>query len=74
MDTFNILQYNMKKSRNIIMIPLFQNNNILDINVIALQKPWKNIQDQTTYHPYKNAFYFLCPKATWQKSINKKIE
>lgn len=51
MDTLNILQYNMRKSHNIVMITLFQNENILDIDIIALQEPWKNTWDQTTDHP-----------------------
>lgn len=35
-DTLSILQYNTRKSWNIVMIPLFQNGNILDIDIIAL--------------------------------------
>lgn len=39
MDTLSILQYNTRKSQNFVIILLFQNNNILDINIIALQEP-----------------------------------
>lgn len=62
MDTLSILQYNTRKSRNIVMIPLFQNENILDIDIIALQEPWRNTRDQTTYHPRKDAFPYISRK------------
>ena len=49
------------------MIPLFQNNNILDIDIIAFQKPWKNTRDQTIYHPQKDSFHLFNPKAIKQE-------
>ena len=59
------------------MIPLFQNNNILDIDIIALQEPWKNTRDQTTYHPQKDSFDLLYPESDKARVcffINKKID
>ncbi len=41
------------------MIPLFQNDEILDIDIIALQEPWRNTRDQTIYHPRKDSFHLL---------------
>ena len=38
MSTLNILPYNMRKSYNIIMVPLFQNKNILNNDIIVLQE------------------------------------
>lgn len=38
-STLSILQYNMRKSRNIVMLPLFQNKSIIHIDIIALQEP-----------------------------------
>ncbi len=44
-DTFTILQYNIRKSRNIVMIALFQNDKFLEIDIVALQEPWNNSRD-----------------------------
>ncbi len=77
MDTLSILQYNTRKSRNIVMIPLFQNDNILDIDIITLQEPWRNTRDQTTYHPRKESFHLLYPKNNKARVcffVNKKID
>ena len=77
MDTSSILQYNIRKSQSIVMIPLFQNDNILDIDIIALQEPWKNIRDQMFYHPQIDAFHLIYPeinKARVCSFINKKIK
>ena len=58
-SNISILQYNTHKSRNIVMVPLFKNDNILNINTTALQEPWKNTWDQTTYHLRKDAYYLV---------------
>lgn len=73
----NIIKYNTRKSQNIVIVLLFENKSILIINIIALQKPWKNIQKQTIYHPQKAAFYLLYPKNDKAQVcffINKKIK
>ena len=59
------------------MIPLFQNDNILNIDIIAIQEPWKNTCDITTYHPQKNTFHLFHPKTNKARVcyfINKKID
>lgn len=38
MNILSILQYNMYKTWNIIIVPLFKNKIILNIDIIALQK------------------------------------
>ncbi len=77
LSNLSILQYNTRKSRNIVMVPLFQNNNILNIDIIALQEPWRNTRDQTTYHPRKDAFHLVYPESDKTRVcffVNKKIE
>ena len=77
MDTLTILQYNTRKSRNIVMIPLFQNDKILNIDIIAIQEPWRNTRDQTTYHPRKDSFHLLYSENDKTRVcffINKKID
>lgn len=59
------------------MIPLFQNDNILSIDIIAIQEPWRNTRDITTYHPRKDTFHLLYSetnKARVCYFINKKID
>ncbi len=59
------------------MILLFQNDEILDLDIIALKEPWRNTRDQTKYHPQKNSFHLLYSendKARVCFFINKKID
>ena len=50
MDTLNILQYNVHKSRDV-MAALLENPAIAEIDVIALQEPWQNREMLATYCP-----------------------
>lgn len=52
-DTLSIVQYNTRKSQNIVTISLFQNNSILNIDIIALQEPWRNTRDTSSHIPRK---------------------
>lgn len=55
-----ILQDNAKKSQKVVMIPLFEDlENILKVDIIALQEPWKNQRNLTTYHPPKKIFELI---------------
>lgn len=55
-----ILQYNTRKSREVVMIPLFEDlENILKVDIIALQEPWRNQRDLTAYHPLKQNFELI---------------
>ncbi len=59
------------------MIPLFQNENIVDIDIGALQEPWRNTRDKKTYHSQKDSFHLPYPKSNKAKGcflVNKKID
>ncbi len=59
------------------MISLFQNDNILDIDIIVLKEPWRNKRDQTIYHPRKDSFHLLYPESNKARVclfVNKKID
>ena len=59
------------------MIPLFQNDKILDIDIIALQEPLRSTRDQTKYHPRKDSFHLLYSENDKTRVcifINKKID
>ena len=55
-DKLTILQYNTRKSRKEVMISLFENEHIKEVDIIALQEPWRNPWKNTTYHPLKSLF------------------
>lgn len=46
----------MRKSRQA-MQSLFALQNVLSIDVIAIQEPWRNTETYTTYHPLKEHFH-----------------
>ncbi len=55
-DKLTILQYNRRNSRKEVMIPLFESEHIEEVDIIALQEPWRNPWKNTTYHPLKSLF------------------
>lgn len=61
-----ILQYNVWKSRDVVLASLFQNPRVLDYDVLAIQEPWRNPFIATTYHPLKTHFHltYLADAAT----------
>lgn len=58
-NQLSILQYNTRKSRAV-MMKLFENRRIYDIDIIAIQEPWRN-QTKTSYHPLKDRFDIVYP-------------
>src|SRR5258706_15085107 len=51
-----ILQYNVQKSRDVVMANLFQDPRVLRYDVLAVQEPWRNPFTTTSYHPLKEHF------------------
>ncbi|OJD20581.1 hypothetical protein ACJ73_08084 [Blastomyces percursus] len=71
-----ILQYNVQKSRDVVLASLFQNPRILDYDILAIQEPWRNPFINTSYHPLKAHFQLMyLADATTRVClyINKKI-
>ena len=54
--TLRILQYNVRKSYGQVMAPLFNQKMIDSFDIIALQEPWRNTHQNTTYHPRKDVY------------------
>jgi hypothetical protein len=52
----HILQYNVQKSRDVVMADLFQDPRVLRYDVLAVQEPWRNPYITTSYHPLKEHF------------------
>ena len=58
-DTLNILQYNVRKSKDTVMATLLRDTRVAEWDVIAIQEPWRNPYTSTTHHPAKHLFH-LC--------------
>ena len=51
-----ILQYNVHKSRDVVLASLFRDPRILEYDILAIQEPWRNPFIATSYHPLKAYF------------------
>jgi len=51
-----ILQYNVQKSRNIVMAGLFHDPAVIQYDILAIQEPWRNPFIATSHHPLKTHF------------------
>ncbi|CRG90417.1 putative RNA-directed DNA polymerase from transposon BS [Talaromyces islandicus] len=51
-----ILQYNVQKSRDVVLASLFQDSRVLEYDILAIQEPWRNPFTATTYHPLKTHY------------------
>lgn len=58
-SSLSILQYNMRKSRDQVMMPFFDDPRTLSYDIIAIQEPWRNSEFFTTYHPHKDIFHLI---------------
>jgi hypothetical protein len=56
---FNILQYNVRNDRVIIMISMLVDNKIKNFDIIVIQKFWRNLFDLTTLSSSQNDFHLL---------------
>lgn len=52
-----ILQHNVSKPKDVALASLFQNSNVLEYDVLAIQEPWRNPFMATSYHPLKTYFH-----------------
>ena len=71
-----ILQYNVQKSRDVVLASLFQKRGVLKYDILAIQEPWRNPFIDTSYHPLKEHFqltYLADAAARVCFYINKRI-
>lgn len=45
------------ETRDVVLPSLFQNQRILEYDILAIQEPWRNPFIATTYHPLKGHFH-----------------
>jgi ribonuclease HI len=72
-----ILQYNVQKSRDVVLASLFQNPRVLEYDVLAIQEPWRNPFIATSYHPLKAHFqltYFPHAATRVCFYVNKRVD
>jgi hypothetical protein len=55
----SILQYNVKNSKNAIMISLLTNSQIRKYDILTIQKLWRNVCVSTSYNSFLIDFHFL---------------
>jgi hypothetical protein len=74
--SLKILQYNVQKSKNKVMAPLLADPRIQGFDIIALQEPWTNPLQDTTYCPRAALFHLVYPpeKGRCCFLINKKLD
>ena len=79
-NRLNILQYNVRKSRDMVMASLLRDPGTYDFDIIGIQEPWKNPYTATTHHPAKDRFHLCYPMGDTEGSarvcffVNKKID
>ena len=63
LTTLRILQYNVRRSKDVVMAPLLRDPTILDYDVIAIQEPWIDSYTYTSHNPITNTFVLWLPKS-----------
>src|SRR5690242_9964923 len=61
MKSLSILQYNVRKSKDIVMATLLRDPKVMGFDILAIQEPWANPFVNTTHHPAKDRFHLCYP-------------
>ena len=56
-DTFRLLQYNIRKSKDTVAAPLLADPRTRQFHILAIQEPWNNPFVQTSYNPSSSNFW-----------------
>ena len=75
-STLRILQYNVNHGKEATMIPLLQDTNTHEFDILAIQEPWGNKLIATSYNPFDSPFYLAYPPEKEARVciyINKRI-
>src|ERR1700743_886490 len=71
-----LLQYNVNKSRDKVLIGLLQDPEIAKIDVLAIQEPWRNRHNGEGYNPRNSPFYLIEETSVRTRTaiyVNKRI-
>ena len=58
-----IIQYNTHRSRDVVMADFLAKPEVSKADIIAVQEPWENPYNDTTYHPLKQTHELLFPSS-----------
>ena len=75
MSTLKVLQYNVQKSKDRVMVPLLDGPGT-PYDVIAIQEPWLSPYVETTYCPQSCPYHLVFPQDGRARTclyINKRI-
>jgi hypothetical protein len=79
-NSLSIQQYNVMKSKDIVMATLLRDPNILEYDILAIQGPWRNPFMSTIHNPIAASFHLAFPKDTREAParvcffINKRLD
>ena len=79
-EGIKILQYNVMKSRDVVMATLLRDPRIQEYDILALQEPWRNPFISTTHNPITHSFHLCFPNDSREAParvcffINKRID
>jgi ribonuclease HI len=59
--TLEIIQYNVHRSKDVVIADFLRNPRVLEADVIAIQEPWENPYTETTHHPAKATHELVYP-------------
>jgi Endonuclease-reverse transcriptase len=76
-DSLRILQYNINHGKEATLIPLLQDTNVQNFDVLAIQEPWMNPFMNTSYNPSTTTFHLSYPPKPLARVcfyVNKRID
>jgi YD repeat-containing protein len=79
-EGIKILQYNVMKSRDVVMATLLRDPRIQEYDILALQEPWRNPFISTTHNPIAQYFHLCFPNDSREAParvcffVNKRID
>jgi hypothetical protein len=56
-----ILQYNVNHGKEATLVPLLQDTNVDEFDILAIQEPWRNPTVTTSYNPARSQFHLAYP-------------
>jgi hypothetical protein len=71
-----LLQYNVNKSRDKVLIGLLDDRRIAAYDILAIQEPWRNPFNREGYNPRNSPFYLIETTSEKTKTaiyVNKRI-
>src|SRR5215475_11120892 len=72
-----LLQYNVNKSRDKVLIGLLEDRQIARFDILAIQEPWRNRVNNKGYNPSNSPFYLIetiSEKTRTAIYVNKRIQ